>query len=185
MAVISFDLASVFYCARINLVPVAKALTIWIAGILSCLFILLHSVFPSIAITSFNMLCNDLTQSIKHVLNASGFKAAKTRAYVFLDGSPFSKGKYWRKNSVFSLPNRTKSLQLSAPHIVPHSTTNRISVKGYNLDRFIHGSFNTPKCDSKAVDTSLFIFKLSMSIDLKQLDKSIGYVMSNYFNKKL
>ena len=27
-----------------------------------------------------------------HPYNASGFKAAKTRAYVFLDGIPFSKG---------------------------------------------------------------------------------------------
>jgi hypothetical protein len=48
----------------------------------------LQSVFPSIAIKTYN----DLTHSRKHALNAVGPSAANIRENVFLDGIPFLKG---------------------------------------------------------------------------------------------
>jgi len=53
---------------------------------------LLHSVLPSIAITSCNVDWSDLTQETKHDLNASGAKTANTRAKVSLHAIPLAKG---------------------------------------------------------------------------------------------
>ena len=83
--------------------------------------------------------CSDFTHVTKHDLNSSGFNTAKTRANVSFEAIPFSKGYYSRKRSIFSLPNNTKSRQLSAPQILPHNTTNKISMSGDNLDLEIRG----------------------------------------------
>ena len=92
MAVISFDLSATFCCARTNLAPVAKALTICIAEVPFCISTLPRRVFPSIAIISFKAVCSDLTHVTKHDLNSSGFNTAKTRAKVSFEAIPFSKG---------------------------------------------------------------------------------------------
>jgi hypothetical protein len=63
---------------------------------------------------------------VKHFLNSSGFNAAKNLQNVFLQGTPTSYGKYSLKNSNFSFPNVTKSLQLSAPQIDPQILINKI-----------------------------------------------------------
>ena len=64
-------------------------------------------------------------------LNASGSKTANTRAKVSLHAIPLAKGQYSLKKSIFDSPNNTKSRQLSAPQILPHKTTNKISMRGY------------------------------------------------------
>src|SRR5438445_6835713 len=145
IAVISFDFSVTFSCANTSLDDVPSALTMWMAAVDVAVFMLLRKVFPSIAMTSANPVCNDCDHPIKHSRNFFGSSAAHTRANVFLHGMPDVKGKYSRKKSSLSSPNVTRSRQLSEPHIEPHNITNKISTNGYNFDRSTRGSVNTIK----------------------------------------
>ena len=119
---------------------VAKALTMWIAAAPAAASALLHKVLPSMAMTSPDTRGSEAAQARKQAPNCSGSSAAHTREKVFLQGMPAEKGKYSRRKSSFSCPNITKSRQLSAPQIEPHSSTKRISSSGYSLVRSTCGS---------------------------------------------
>ena len=75
------------------------------------------------AVTSPDTRGSEAAQARKQAPNCSGSSAAHTREKVFLQGMPAEKGKYSRRKSSFSCPNITKSRQLSAPQIEPHSST--------------------------------------------------------------
>ena len=85
------------------------------------------------------------TQDTKHDLNASGSKTSNARSKVSLHAIPLEKGSYSFKRSILDSPNNTKYRQLSAPQILPHKTTNKISMSGYNFFLEIRGSGNLEK----------------------------------------
>ena len=75
---------------------------------------------------------NASTQATKHLENSPAGSAFMTSLSVSCDGMPRAKGKSRRRKASFLFAQRSISTKSSAPAIVPHRTTSRISESGYS-----------------------------------------------------
>ena len=104
------------------------------------------------------------TQVKKHCLNSAGSSATMTSVSESWLGMPCRNDRKRRRKGRCSVPHSAISVKSSAPAMVAHSTTSRISGKGYRTFAACRGSRSAAKCVRKSTCVGCSMWASSLEV---------------------